>query len=313
MKNTSIYSTIIISLLLIVSTLSIACTTTISPSFLSNQSITTSIPVPSPTPNPYGLDDEGYYIADLDTEDNYNKNLHEFFMTDDLLQVQLPNPILNATITKANISSGESLVFEGTSTLPPNTRVPIMIDHLIIRPSGFSPSPNQFFSAPVLAGINSTNIVKIKIPAFNIHLYPAGQYDFPENATQDAYAYFPSLGTRNVYYITITSNPNYPIIWEKQWGHPKGNYIINHSWGWMNDTTHTQHRQFYFYIRKTDKTNPELEYTNEYWSDNINITPSKEIFENRALFDNWFKLNTQEGYIHNSLDVLPYPTYKSPQ
>lgn len=227
--------------LLTVAIILAGCTSTTSPNNTTDTitTVTThSPPTPTPTPNPYGLDTDGYYIADdispsdkftyiFDrTKYGYNPKLKkEVIIFDD-------TPNLSITPLTPNITSGEALLFEGTTTHPPNSYIMIMKNPGVAR-SDAGGAGIQYFYAPVLPGTNGTNIIKFKIPALNIHIDQWTRKDpsFPANETYSSDFY--GFGVRKGFVFTITSDPNYPMIWDSE-----GRSV--YTWLWTNDTT-TKH------------------------------------------------------------------------
>lgn len=185
--------------------------------------------------SPYNLDEEGYYIADVETgwygrakgHNEQFKQVEEYNTTPNFTP-HSGNPHFNVTLIKNNITSGEALVFEGTSTMPPNTFIAIDI--------GDFHTPHQYYSAPILPGVNGTNIIKVKIPAFNIRINKWDHHDrtFPQGDTYENIGYFGLDG----FNFTITSDTNYPMIWEDTSYFPSLNtYVPPHIWVWTNDTS----------------------------------------------------------------------------
>jgi hypothetical protein len=248
-----------VSCILILVTIFVGCTsvplpntnTTLNPTL--TQSQTTLLPT-TPQPqihiiSPYILDNDGYYIADVETYWTYNdKGQSKHFSplvipSNKTYYNQLGGKdLFNITHITNHITSGESLVFEGTSTLPPNTIIPIYITDPVSFTRRNNPS-YQYFSAPILPGINGTNTVKVKIPAFNIHI--DGKYHpnrtFPHCEIYENTGFFGMSPPDDGYFnFTITSDTNYPMIWEDTT--PDETYPNHpHIWVWTNDTT-TEHR-----------------------------------------------------------------------
>jgi hypothetical protein len=230
MVHTPLTPTFLLSCILILTIVGAGCT---SPPQLDTNSTNITIstvpqttPTPSPTPNPYGLDTDGYYIADF----GYPKD-----------RVLCSNFSIN--LLTPNITSGEALLFEGTTTCPPNTRIYIMKNPFDFR-TGVGNTGIEEFSAPVLPGTNGTNIIKFKIPAFNIHIdyYTRKEPSFPENETYTSYISFVGnefyvLG-RKCFEFTIISDPNHPMIWDCE----GRDY---YTWIWTNDTTKTKYTTYF--------------------------------------------------------------------
>jgi hypothetical protein len=139
------------------------------------------------TPNPYGLDSNGYYIADPNKETWEQKDpntlfkqyySHEYDEDRDLLNPTDTKPYLNnsctITVNRPIFTSAEELIIDGTSTLPPNTLISLTI---LNEPKPYDnqtrPLP-QLFSAPTIPpqkqNTTTQSIIKVKIPALNIHI-----------------------------------------------------------------------------------------------------------------------------------------------
>ena len=138
------------------------------------------------TPNPYGLDSNGYYIADPNKEtglDDPNMLFRQYYSDEydkdrDLLNPTDTKPYLNnsctITVNRPIFTSAEELIIDGTSTLPPNTLISLTIQN---EPKPYDnqtrPLP-QLFSAPTLPpqkqNTTTQSIIKVKIPALNIHI-----------------------------------------------------------------------------------------------------------------------------------------------
>lgn len=220
-------------------------TTNITISTLPQTNLPQTNPTPSPTPNPYGLDTDGYYIADFGdptdsipcfdrTEHTFNKKLkkNEVSFND--------TPNFSVKLLTPNITSGEALLFEGTTTCPPNSRIYIIKDSGDFRP-GIGGTGVEKFSAPVLPGTNGTNIIKFKIPAFNIHIdhWTRKEPSFPANETFTSYIF---ILLYKSFKFTIISDPNHPMIWDSE-GHD------HYTWIWTNDTTKTEYTTYFTSIR----------------------------------------------------------------
>jgi hypothetical protein len=311
--------------------MAIGCITTNPPQTPINQ--TTFLP--APTPNPYGLDTDGYYIADHDTQDGYFAkgwiylHLLGYLDKDDELTTNQTNLTdfaikQNITIPNPTITSGEAVIITGTSTLPINTLIPITIDPLDCRPT-IGGTGAQYFSAPILPGTNGTNLIKIKIPALDIHLNSYTDYSFynstifsseehtnkqfPQNDTYDTVIFIGSNTVPELFRgknLTIISDTNHPMIWthqshENSFGrtNPAGRTRNGefYYWHWTNDTT-TQHQVYVFYT-------PE-----EYWCDTSII--SGDIYHNLSRFQSWFESNRALHTIHRYNDINPFPTYPHP-
>jgi len=257
MVHTPLIPTVLFSCILILTIVGAGCTSLPQPD-TNTTNITISTlpqknPTPSPTPNPYGLDTDGYYIADFGlpkesvpcfdrTTDTFNDTLKK-------MEVVF-NDTANFSVNflTPNITSSEALLFEGTTTCPPNTRIYIMKDPGYYPP-GIGPLGIQEFSAPVLPGTNGTNIIKFKIPAFNIHIdrWTRKEPSFPANETYTSYIF---VGYRyKGFEFTIISDPNHPMIWG---GGPNSHY----TWIWTNDTTKTGHITDFTQTENVSEINP---------------------------------------------------------
>jgi hypothetical protein len=236
--------TLILSIIIVIALTVSGCTSQ-SPPTINNTPTTTPTPTPTPqihTIPPYMLDEEGYYIADDRTWDRYyrngSENTHSVFefLGPANYESNSGGPIFNVTLKNANITSGEALVFEGTTTIPSGATIPILIgDQITHQKSESGPNTYKWFSAHVLPGANGTNLIKVKIPAINIHIdeWYRHEREFPEGAIYENLILF----GLDRYIFTITSDPKYPMIWEATPG-------TRHIWVWTNDTA-TEHTSSY--------------------------------------------------------------------
>jgi hypothetical protein len=176
---------------------------------------------PTPTPNPYGLDSSGYYIADPNKEtglDDPNMLFRKYYSDEydedrDLLNPTDTKPYVNnsctITVNKPIFTSAEELIIDGTSKLPPNT----LISFTIRNEPEPAPYEAQLFSAPTLPKQKQTtstqSIIKVKIPALNIHLADTAR-QFSNNTPIN---FTISFGNQTIPF-TIIYDTNHPMIIE---------------------------------------------------------------------------------------------------
>jgi hypothetical protein len=250
MTHITLTQTVLFSCILILTIVGAGCTSLPQPNTNTTTiTITNTIPSIPPTPNPYGLDTDGYYIADFGfpkesvpcfdrTDYTYDEKLKKTVMTFN------NTPNFTVKLLTPTITSGEALLFEGITTCPPHSRVYIMKDPHDCRP-GVGGTGVQEFSAPVLPGTNGTNIIKFKIPAFNIHIDASTRKEpsFPANETYTSYI---SVGTKS-FEFTIISDPNHPMIWDTA---SRSQY----TWMWTNDTTKTKYTTYFQQLEHGKRT-----------------------------------------------------------
>lgn len=254
----------------------------------------------TPTPNPYGLDSNGYYIADPNKEtgiDDPTELFKEFYNDEeyrDLLIQTDTKPYVNnsctITVKKPIFTSAEELTIDGTSTLPQNTFISLTIRN---GPET-EPYKAQLFSAQTLPpqkqNTSTQSIIKVKIPALNIHLAETTtrfNNNTPINFTLN-------FGNQIIPF-TIIYDINHPMIIEENrlfLGFPSGcqNCCYPHSCGstvnWYADRPVTYDR-----INKWR------------WTNTTNTTKHTWI---TWISSNYYNLNP------NIPAIRPYPTYPKP-
>jgi hypothetical protein len=211
------------------------------------QNNTTLVPIPLPTPNPYGLDKDGYYIADMVSSFEIQPQgppqfvIHPQWDINELNSLTGTPPggwYFNVTRKQLNITSGGAAEFEGVTNFPVDTIIGI-------RTTNGVNTLEQYYSAPVIPGsMNETNLIRVRIPALNIHL------DGIDNMTEgEIYETMTMFGPANRSVegvitcdsISITYDPTHPLIGERNKAHspgfgPKSHDPIN-AWWWTNTST----------------------------------------------------------------------------
>jgi hypothetical protein len=234
--------------------------------------IQTISPIPSTTPNPYGLDTDGYYIADTvawpdhtyTQEDGEN---HFFMITYNNTEYnpykynpsktkkiqthpKSKNPSIDELYANPNYeiklrfsntistASNESFIFDGTTNLPAGTIIPISIHEIIETTGGIN---KWMFAAPILPGKNGINLIKIKIPAINIH-----KTDNYNDILSNNTIIRNILIGDSIFTVEIKYDSTHPLIIEHntmnfEQGLGRTYTNPNATWAWTNDLETTHH------------------------------------------------------------------------
>ena len=298
----------------------------------------------APLANPYGLDNDGYYIADLDERGSQiDPNCcfswcYTYVDCNNTYANLYFNDGFNISLKTPAVTSGEVLVIEGTSKLLPNTIVAMTI----VAENLDGSLVYQQYSAPTLPlttpNIDSDikSLIKIKIPALNIHAFNYGcrlnNGCMPLQLRDGEKLNYSVTFGHDYQPFTITYDSNYPLITEENRYRdepsmgpcPKSGcdfYWRSNWWVWTNNTDikHVWYRpNLYNIYSNLPSLMPYPTITNQHRLDNDGYyiadfdswdVPRIELYDDNLRYIDIIRLDLR-GYIAKSVSGKPHDFVK---